>query len=94
MTSGWICLIASRQLSSRQILDVAERNRSHSVVPVGALHPQAIQTVPLLFQRQHAVGVVRQFADQKYFQSIVGRQGIGPLAHVSIMFYLIDRMAD
>jgi hypothetical protein len=46
--------------------------------------------VPLLFQSQHAVGVVCQFTGQEYFQSVVGRQGMGPLAHVSIMFYLID----
>src|SRR5690349_1321360 len=33
-----------------EILDVSERQRPDSVVPIRILHPQPVQLVPLLFQ--------------------------------------------
>ncbi len=55
---------------ARQVAHVAEGQRADRVVPVGVRHPQPVQLVAALLEREHAIGVVGQLADQQDLQAV------------------------
>lgn len=63
-----------------QVLDMAEGLGAHPVEPAGRVGPQPEQRVAALGEREHAFGVVSEFADQQDFQPIARpRVGFGAI---------------
>jgi hypothetical protein len=77
----------------RQVGDVPERQRPDRVVPVGLAHPQPVQLMALLFQREHAVGVIGQFAGQHDLEPGLACRRGAPRAFDVELGRFVDRIA-
>jgi hypothetical protein len=77
----------------RQVGHVAERQRADRVEPVRLGAPQAEQLVAALLEREHAVGVVGQLADEEDPQPVGRARRVGPGAVGAVLRDLVVQVA-